>query len=456
MTKKSKPTVDLKRLNRLFVKSVKRIASDLDKPECEVTKAEFFRHDEEGFNDWDIRRAGGFTSLRAMHFPPIEDEDLEVKYGSKLVSAEIAKVKREHGKAMFFESSLLKGVEAALKQQPLSVHAPVPLKKLDPNKMTRTIVADLSDTHYGANISKGEMHGVNEFNWLVASRRTAYYFEQIALYKLDKRSETDLVLQVNGDIIAGLIHDTEWFVDLLLVQFTGALHLLVQGISYLAQHFHRVRVVFTPGNHGRNMAKSNKGRATTHKWDSYETMLGMSVKAALAPQHKNVEVIVPESPFALYQVQGHWVFQSHGDTVVNVGNPGKSISMDSISNQINKANASDLLPGKEKISVLSVGHVHVPTVQLTDSGSMVVINGCLSGLDPFAQSIGIHSNNPTQVLYEATPDHAVGDIRMIKLKAADKEERFDQIIGVRPTFSETAPGVRKKRGAQRRRNTSRK
>jgi len=418
-------TRDSREINKLFVKSMTAISVELEKPICEISKPQFFAKNQEALSEWDIRKAGGFDALKKMNFAP--DDNLEVKYGSRLVRSHINKVEKQYGQSLFYEREILAAVKEALRDSPLVVHpaTKLPIKK---TKAKRTLIAALSDTHYGSNIAKKEMHGLNEYNWTIAARRTALFMEQIAQFKEPHRKETDLVLQINGDIIAGLIHNPEWFVDLLTTQFAGTLNLLSQAISYLAQHFPRVTVYCTPGNHGRSVGKADKGRASTHKWDSYETMIYISLKEVMAQKHKNVTVIVPESPFIIYKVQGHNVFQSHGDTVVNVGNPGTSLNMASINNQINRVNSSDLIKTEEMIEILSVGHVHVPTTQTMDNGCALLINGCLSGCDPFAQSIGIFSSNPTQLLVESTEAYAMGDTRMIRVKDADKVERYDAII----------------------------
>jgi predicted phosphodiesterase len=413
-----------KALEKQFIRSMKRIARELNKEESEITKAQFVSHDAENISDWDLRKAGGFSNLKKLHFP--DDAALDAKYGSKLISSHRNKLDKTYGQALFFEKELLTAVKETLAETPLIVHPPVkPLK--NSKKAQRSIVAAISDTHFGANISKDELHGLNEFNWTVASRRLAHYIEQVVHYKMDHRKETDLVLQLNGDIIAGLIHNQEWFVDLLTTQFSGTINILAQAISFAAQHFPKVKVVCTTGNHGRNIGKADKGRAATHKWDSYEHMIYVSLKEILK-SYSNVEFHIPEAPLAVYKVQGHNVVQTHGDTVINVGNPGKSLNMDGIANQINQLNSSDLLKPEEKAAVVCVGHVHVPTTQMLNNGCFLMINGCLSGIDPFAQSIGIFSNNPTQVIFESTDKYAVGDIRYIQVKSADSEKRFDEII----------------------------
>lgn len=414
---------DPKEVNRLFVKSVQSIAVDLEKAPADVTKTEFFTRNKESVSEWEIRKNGGFDALKKLNFAP--DDNVEVKYGSRLVRSHVNKLSRDFGQSAFYEKELARSVREILAANPLTVHPPVKAPKRAARNR-RTIVAALSDTHYGCNISKREMHGLNEFNWTIAARRTALFMEQIVEFKGQHRSETDLCLQLNGDIIAGLIHNQEWFCDLLTRQFAGSLHLLSQAVSYVAQHFSKVHVVCTPGNHGRNVAKHDKGRATTHKWDSFETMLYISLREVLAQKHRNVTFEIPESPFVIYGVQGHQVMQSHGDTVVKVGNPGKKVNTGLLNDQVNIVNTSELTA--KKISMLCVGHVHVPTVQTLQSGCGLVVNGCLSGTDPFAQSIGIFASNPTQILVETTERYPIGDVRMIQLRGADLESRYDSII----------------------------
>lgn len=417
----------MSKLKDSFKKSLKTVAKVVGKEPAEVTKAEFMNESTAGISEWDIRKSGGFEALKKLYFPPAE-VDLEVKYGSKMVSSHLRKLEKNYGEALFYENRLGQAVKELLTENPIKLHAPVKPKVSKGGKLKRSVVAAISDTHFGCVIENKEMHGLNEYNWTVAARRMALYMEQIVNYKTDHRQDTDLVIQLNGDIIAGMIHNQEWAVDLLTLQFSGTVHLLSQAISYVAQHYPQVKVVCTPGNHGRAMHKADKGRATTQKWDSYENMIYVSLREIFAKSHKNVSFVIPESPFLVYKVQGHNVLQTHGDTVIKVGNPGNMLNMGSINSQINELNSSELIKPEEKIAVVSVGHVHVPTIQTLQNGCSLIINGCLSGTDPFAQSIGIFSNNPAQVIFESTEEYPVGDMRIIHVKGADSQERLDKII----------------------------
>lgn len=415
-----------KSVQQKFVAEMKRIAKAQGVDPSDLKKAEFYEEASEELNDWQLRKLGGYNSLQSLYFP--KEVDLETKSGTRLLKAHKNKIEKQYGDLTFFKNEVLEGIMEILEAQPINMYKANPTKSKKKANINRSLVAHISDTHFGSNIDSKEMHGLNEFNWTIASRRLALLVTQIENYKPEYRKNTELVLQINGDIIAGQIHNQEWFVDLLTTQFAGTLNILSQAISHLATKFPKVRVICTPGNHGRNVGKADRGRATVQKWDSYENMIYIALNNELSKEHKNVEFTIPESPFALYKVQGHYVFQTHGDTIINVGNPGNSLNMKSINEQINNINGSQLLKKEEKVAVVSVGHVHVPTIQRLDNGCMLVVNGCLSGADPFAQSIGIFSNNPTQVIFEATEKHPVGDIRMINLNSADKNAEYDKLI----------------------------
>ena len=309
--------------------------------------------------------------------------------------------------------------ESVLKKHPLKVHKPIKLQKK--KKVKRAIFGKLSDLHIQAQIEEDELGGMNKFGNKEEARRLAFYMREIANYKQAHREETELILPLNGDIGQGIIHDQE-STPVMTTQFSAMLHLLTQAISFAATKYNKVRIIGVGGNHLRFMHKSNKGRQSSQKWDSFSTMLYISLKYALK-DHKNVTIEIPVTPYALIDVLGHKYLITHGDTLINVGNVGKTVSTDHIKNKIN-----DLISGLGKIDAVLVGHVHVPLYTTLNNGTELVINGTMSGIDPFAQSIGIVKNLPCQVMFEATEKYAVGDVRFVKMKEADDDEELDKII----------------------------
>jgi predicted phosphodiesterase len=409
-----------------FYKSVCDVANELGVEPKEVSKADYFTAQiKSTLSEWEMRKIGGFKKLMDIYFPP--EKNIILDSASKLVRGYRNKLESQYGREIFLKDEFLNVLREVMEKNPVSIHAPVKPQKKTATKIQRSLVVHFSDTHFGCNIDREELNNINEYSWTIAARRTALLMDQVVTYKPQYRDQTELVMLINGDIIAGVIHDQEWAVDLLTTQFAGAINIFVQAISYAAQSFGKVRVVCTPGNHGRAMHKSAKDRAMTHKWDSYENMIYVALREIMKGKFKNVEFVIPEAPYAIVDIQGHKFLVTHGDTVINVGNPGKNLNMKSINEQINKVN-SQLIRGDENFAAIVVGHVHVPTVQETEGGTMLLINGTMSGLDAYAQSLGIFSKNATQTLFEVVKGHAVGDIRLIRLRDADTNEKLDLII----------------------------
>lgn len=319
------------------------------------------------------------------------------------------------------QETFLQTFENIIKETPLSIHPPSNVFVKN-KKFERTVIGHISDTHIGADIDPEELGNINHYSFLQESRRHAFYFKQLAEYKTRYRDKSELVLFLNGDLVQGVIHDHEDAAEM-TTQFSRALNIYLQGISYVSRFYKNVRVICTAGNHGRFMHKSNKGRVSSKKWDGFHTMLHVAIRTALR-DYKNVSVEIPATPYALVEIQGHTFFIAHGDTVINVGNVSKTINMSNIASQVNEINSAL----DKKVNVLMVGHVHKATYQTLDNGTELVINGCLSGTDSFAQSIGILHNHPIQQMFECTAEHAVGDIRFVRLKHADEDANLDNII----------------------------
>jgi predicted phosphodiesterase len=183
------------------------------------------------------------------------------------------------------------------------------------------------------------------------------------------------------------------------------------------------------GNHGRSQHKRSKERALTSKWDAYENQVFVALKEIFDRCKSNVEINVPSCPFVIFDVQGHKFFATHGDTVINVGNTNNVINMKNLTDQVNRINAGLAKVLKEEVAVVMVGHVHHPCVQILDNGVYFLINGCSSGLDPYANAqCCVFDSHPTQEIFEVTKDYPVGDIRLIGLREYDNKEELDKII----------------------------
>jgi hypothetical protein len=288
------------------------------------------------------------------------------------------------------------------------------------NPSKRIVNLMISDTHFGARLDGNELP--MPYTAVTEARRFAKIIAEARDYKPHYREHTHLNLLINGDIIEGLLlHDLRDG-DPLTDQFAAALSMLSQGIGVLAACYPSVSVYWQSGNHDRNKLR-HPGRATSSKWDSIGTMLGYSVSMVCKPL-VNVTFDIPQTPYCAVPIFDEWIFMTHGDTVLNVGNPGKSLNHLDIDRQMAAINLGRY--GK-KFSVFACGHVHIGVSVSLGSGHLV-INPPLVPSNGFAESLGYNSICG-QWLWESVPGYPVGDMRLLKVGIAeDEDESLEKII----------------------------
>ncbi len=377
----------------------------------------------------DNSKKSGFTNLRDLALkthPELQNYVIPQKlvfddlndYKLQLEKKEVKKSNKETLDSLLNADSISRFVEC-LKLPVLKPHRPVVSKK----PIKRALSLTLSDLHFGADI-KAEETGYTDYGTVEEARRFAEVVKQLIDYKLHYRLETELHINLLGDLIQHKLHDAQAAAPV-SEQISRCIHLLAQGFAQIAENFPIVFIRCATGNHGRDLNRHQK-RASSGKWDSVETVIYYSLKKILA-QYKNITFDIPKTPYVMYNVMGHKAFATHGDTVLNVGNPGRSLNIRSIENQVNQINAS--LKDSEEIKLVFVGHTHCASVSNLNSGTLLVTNGSLPPSDDYAVSIGYLENRSSQTLIEITEKHAVGDIRFIRVdQDTDKDKSLDSII----------------------------
>ena len=302
-------------------------------------------------------------------------------------------------------------------------------KKKSKKTIKRVLNLILSDHHYGSDLHSEET-GNDTFTVVEESRRLAHVIKETIEYKPQYRDQTKLVVHLIGDMIENKMHDTQDAAPM-AEQVCRAIHILTQALAQLAEAFPEVEVQCATGNHGRSMTRHPK-RATTGKWDSYETIIYYSMKTSLS-LYTNMEFHIPKTPYNIVQVLNHKFFVTHGDNVLNPGNPGKSINVKGLKDQINDINAS--LKDNDEYKVFLMGHVHTASVTMLNNGATVITNGPICPGNGFTTSIGIMESNCSQTLFESVEGHAVGDIRFIKVgPEQDTDASLDKIIKTWKSF----------------------
>jgi predicted phosphodiesterase len=298
-----------------------------------------------------------------------------------------------------------------------------PTKTPPKGKMKRVHTLMLSDLHFGADISAEET-SVDEYSTLEESRRFAAIIKQASEYKPQYRKQTKLVVALIGDIIENSMHDPRTGAEL-SEQICRAIHLLAQGVGYLAQSYGEVEVVCAAGNHDRNTGR-HPGRAIHAKYDGHSTVIYYAVKKALS-SFKNVKFTIPKSPLSHYTVFGKKIAYTHGDTVIQTGGIYSTVNVKNIEAQVNKINAA--LKDEDEYAAILYGHTHIGHVIHLSNGTVLIGNGALPPPDPFAVSLGNFESNNGQWIFESVEGFAVGDLRFIRCgRNYDSDEALDKII----------------------------
>lgn len=293
------------------------------------------------------------------------------------------------------------------------------VKSKGPIERTENLL--LSDLHFQSLLDPREVPVA--YGAVEEARSLAAVVIQAAEFKPQYRENSILNIHLCGDIIQGQLWDARDGAPL-AEQAAAAMHLLIQAFAYLSGCYSQVVVRCTPGNHGRNKDRHHD-RAIHQKWDSIETMIYYGIKMGLKDV-PNIQVEIPYTPYFTYDSFGQKAFGTHGDTVINPGNPGKAINIESLRKQTNEWNSQFIK--SERYQLFFVGHVHFAANVVLPNGVRFISNGCLVPPDSFAISGG-YFTTCGQWIWESVPGHIVGDSRFIVIdENIHKDRALDKII----------------------------
>jgi len=405
-------------------KSLRDVAKESNMHPSEVTVSQLTSYDE-NITSWKLRKFGGLSGIK-KNFPLTTKDLVEIKK-QKDSSAYISKLERHLSEKQSLEKDIRESIIDNIKPVKISSYKPAKRK----NRKLRHVVAMLNDTHIGLKVKKEEVDNLNEFNFEIATRRIAFYINEVCEYKKEKRDEVDtLHFLLNGDLIAGIIHGLQGN-DLYMLthQFNGAVHILSNAISRLAENYKNIKVYFSTGNHGDSPHRREGSRVLSQIYDSIEGQIFYALSIA----HRDTKNVEFESSHTLYQdfhlPAGRAAF-THGHLMFSrqLGNPGTNLNSSGLGVAISDFNSSQRRSGNEEVKLFLFGHTHTHFHITTKSGVQVYNAPSLSGIDSFAYSIGIHNNLAGQVVFESTEDYIIGDIRLVQVTRADNNKDMDNII----------------------------
>lgn len=396
------------------------------KPVDKISLADLEEQDA-SLTPWELRKLGGLSNIKNVHFPQ-EDKDLATTRTLSQSNTYIKKLERQLGDKLALQDELKSVVDANITPLPK-----IPFRAYKSNKtsLKREVVAMLNDTHIGLVVDPEEIGDLNSFDFKEAGRRFAYFVKEVADYKPHVRAEVrKMHLILNGDLIAGIIHglDTKG-IHLLVHQKNALLHILVHGLTFLAQEFKDIEVHGIAGNHCRAIHKNHGQRPVSEVYDSLvnDTFYSLSVAFRNNPR---IGFNFPKTPYGFIKLPGGRAMFAHGDHIFSkaIGNVGNTINVKALSIAIKNFNAGEVVKGNDPIKLLLLGHVHCYAHFITDDGVEVYIAPSLSGSDAYSHSLTINTNFAAQVVFESTPDFILGDSRLIRVLKADNMSELDKIV----------------------------
>lgn len=252
-----------------------------------------------------------------------------------------------------------------------------------------------SDWHLGETVFKEEVNGVNEFNMKIAEARVKKLIERTIDLCFNHMTNPDypgIIVALNGDMVTGEIHDelTRTNDEDLLPVIPVAVQWITKGLRLLADHFGRVFVPCTAGNHGRT-SKRIENKHFIYR--NFDWLISTLCDQALADDPR-ITFHIPASNDPYYSVFGRRFLQLHGHDTGVRGGDGIIGALGPITRGRIKVGTQQRAIGRD-VDTLIEGHWHqyIPLKHL-------IVNNTIKGFDEFAaKMLRAEPSRPSQALW---------------------------------------------------------
>lgn len=267
-----------------------------------------------------------------------------------------------------------------------------------------TLLAMLSDTHYGEVVRPEEMGGHNKYDLAIAEQRTERFFRRTVVLARDYLAGVKydgIYLALNGDIVSGDIHDelVETNETSTYETILWAVPRLAAGIEMWAKEFGRVHVVSAPGNHGRNTQKPRYKKRSANNAD---TLIARLVARQFVSDER-VTFDIPESNDVSFTIYGSRFVMEHGDELVTFNGSAEIGALGPLVRGTNRKQTAHTAQG-QPFDYALWAHIH-QLKQVPASG--FISNGSLKGYDEYAKGRIFRPERAQQSLVVVTPDFGV-------------------------------------------------
>lgn len=268
-----------------------------------------------------------------------------------------------------------------------------------------------SDYHIGELVRPEEIGDVNCYNLRVAEERIKRLAKGVVA-KIGKKPVPMLYLLRLGDMVNGELREEDIRTNAadpnvcskICAQYEAAL------IKELLKAAKRIRIISTPGNHGRK-CKKPESKNIMNNYDMQVT----TYLELLFMDNKRVDFFSPPSGEAYFKIYNTRFLAMHGDrTGVRGGGTGFIGVSATIAKGEKKTRTSYGVDGKS-VDHLLIGHFHTP-LELEHT----IANSSLVGHNQYARDLKLEHAHPSQTLFWVHPKYGVVDKSLIYV--SHKEE----------------------------------
>lgn len=322
-------------------------------------------------------------------------------------------------------------VEDIKEMAPLS-YSPAPAQRRNTKRQSsspQSAVLMLSDTHIGKVVSPNQTLGFGGYNFDVFLARLKYVEDSVTSILNDHVTTPvpELIIPLLGDMLDGaLSHGVEGGLrNTLFAQYYAGSHALAQFVRNLASRIERIKLYTVVGNHPRWHFQR---RPPTENRFSNLDMFVYAHAQALTADLPNVEWVLNQQPYALFEVNGFVCHASHGDHWRG-GDKNLGIPNHAIGRQISTTSQLFNKHKQQSPHFYLAGHLH-RSITLPHAIGDVIVNGGFPGLDNYALAENFNPVDPLQRFFMVHPKYGRTASYDLHLKFAEvQSERPYEIPG---------------------------
>jgi hypothetical protein len=312
------------------------------------------------------------------------------------------------------------GIFQALAEEIKSVVTPIeplptaPKIRYSGKRIQESLVMHLSDEHATDVVLPHQVGGLENYNFQVALKRAETYVDSVIKFtqRILKPYEFEtLYILANGDHNSGEIHNavdnSEYRNIFRNCLATAQMQALM--IRDLAPYFKFIKVIYTPGNHGRKTNKKDY-YGPRDNWD----YLIAETAFAYCRDLVNVEFLIPDSFSINLEIEGHGFHVAHGDDIKSwAGIPWYGIERKT--RRLSALNCSS----DKRVDYFCFGHFHNAAMQAALRGE-TIINGAWVATSPYVYNSLSTFTEPTQLIHGVHKDFGVSWRLHVKLRTANE------------------------------------